>query len=147
MTQKHLKFIDSLPCVICERYESTHHHLLRVDREYLTATKETEGLMFPKVKSKGMGTKSDDRFCLPVCPKHHAEAHAFGNDKAYFQKHGIVKPEEFALALWRRSGQNERVMDLMKWHFLGKGKCSELQSSKKLGADKFSQSLHLKGIN
>lgn len=147
MTQKHLKFIDSLPCVICGRYESTHHHLLRVDREYLTATKETEGLMFPKVKSKGMGTKSDDRFCLPVCPKHHAEAHAFGNDKAYFQKHGIVKPEEFALALWRRSGQNERVMDLMKWHFLGKGKCSELQSSKKLGADKFSQSLHLKGIN
>ena len=147
MTQKHLKFIDSLPCVICGRTESTHHHLLRVDREYLTATKETEGLMFPKVKSKGMGTKSDDRFCLPVCPKHHAEAHAFGNDKVYFQKHGIVKPEEFALALWRRSGQNERVMDLMKWHFLGKGKCSELQSSKKLGADKFSQSLHSRGIN
>lgn len=147
MTQKHLKFIDSLPCVVCGRYESTHHHLLRVDREYLTATKETEGLMFPKVKSKGMGTKSDDRFCLPVCPKHHAEAHAFGNDKAYFQKHGIVKPEEFALALWRRSGQYERVMDLMKWHFLGKGKCSELQSSKKLGADKFSQSLHSRVIN
>lgn len=76
--------------------ESTHHHLLRVDREYLTPTKETEGLMFPKVKSKGMGTKSDDRFCLPVCPKCHAEAHRAGNDKEYFIKKG-VKPEEFAL--------------------------------------------------
>lgn len=128
MTQKHLQFIDSLPCIVCGRNaESTHHHLLRVDREYLTPTKETEGLMFPKVKSKGMGTKSDDRFCLPVCPKCHAEAHRAGNDKEYFIKKG-VKPEEFALALWRISGQHEKAMDLMKWHFLGRKKCSELQN-------------------
>ena len=88
MTQKHLQFIDCLPCIVCGRTEeSTHHHLLRVGREYLTPTKETEGLMFPKVKSKGMGTKSDDKFCLPVCPSCHAKAHRCGNDKEYFMKH------------------------------------------------------------
>lgn len=132
MTQKHLQFIDSLPCIVCGKTnESTHHHLLRVGREYLTPTKETEGLMFPKVKSKGMGTKSDDRFCLPVCYKCHSEAHMYGNDKAYFQKHEVESPEKFALALWKLSGQYEKAMDLMNWHFLGRKKCSGLQSSKR----------------
>lgn len=132
MTQTHLKFIDTLPCVICKCEETTHHHLLRVDKEYLTPTKETEGLMFPKVKSKGMGTKSDDRFCLPVCAKHHLEAHTWGNDKEYFQLHGIMQPEKLALALFNCSGQYEKAMDLIKWRFLGKGKCLELQSLRKL---------------
>lgn len=130
MTKKHLKFIDELPCVICGGW-ATHHHLLRVSKEYLTPMEGQEGLMFPKVKSKGMGTKSDDRFCLPVCHKHHAEAHRYGNDKAYFQHHGIEKPEAFALALWRISGDNKKAMDFFKWHFLGKGKCSELRNFEK----------------
>lgn len=132
MTQKHLQFIDCLPCIVCGRTEeSTHHHLLRVGREYLTPTKETEGLMFPKVKSKGMGTKSDDRFCLPVCPSCHAKAHRCGNDKEYFIREGIAEPEKFALALFKYSGQYEKAMDLMKWHFLGRKKCSGLQNLKR----------------
>ena len=132
MTQKHLQFIDSLPCIVCgTTNEITHHHLLRVGREYLTPTKETEGLMFPKVKSKGMGTKSDDRFCLPVCPKCHAKAHRYGNDKEFFIREGISKPEELALAFFKYSGQYEKAMDLVKWHFLGRKKCSGLQSSKR----------------
>ena len=136
MTQKHMKFIDSLPCVICGGScgQSTHHHLLRVGREYQSPMDGQEGLMFPKVKSKGMGTKSDDRFCLPICAKHHAEAHRYGNDKQYFQAHGIERPEEFALALWKYSGQYEKAIDLMKWHFLGRKKCSESQNLKKFGA-------------
>lgn len=136
MTQKHLKFIDTLPCVICVGScgQSTHHHLLRVGREYQSPMDGQEGLMFPKVKSKGMGTKSDDRFCLPICYKHHREAHDRGNDKAYFQAHGISKPEELALALWNVSGQYEMAMEVMKRHFLGRKKCSGLQNSKRLGA-------------
>ena len=133
MTQKHLKFIDSLPCCVCGGAfgTSTHHHLLRVDRKFLPATPETEGLMFPKIKSKGMGTKSDDRFALPLCTKCHAEAHRLGNDKEYLKRHGIEEPEKFALALWEKSGQYDEAMDLMKWHFLGRKKrCSGLQNSK-----------------
>ena len=129
--KKHLKFIDTLPCVICGQYGSTHHHILRVGNKYLTAKDGEEAFLIPKIKSKGMGTKSDDKFCLPVCPKHHAEAHAVGNDKKYFQEHGIVEPEQFALALFKFSGQYEKAIDLMKWHFLGKGKCSELRNLKR----------------
>lgn len=132
MSKKHLQFIDDLPCIVCgDTRETTHHHILRVSREYLTPTKETEGLMFPKVKSKGMGTKSDDRFCLPVCPKCHAEAHRLGNDKEYFIRKGIKEPEELALAFFKYSGQYEKAMDLIKWHFLGRKKCFGLQSLKR----------------
>lgn len=131
MSKKHLKFIDSLPCVICGRYESTHHHLLRVGNKYLKPKQGEEEFLIPKIKSKGMGTKSDDMFCLPICTKHHAEAHRYGNDKAYFEQHGIEEPEKFALALFKYSGQYEKAIDLMKWHFLGRKKCSGLQNLKK----------------
>lgn len=133
MTQKHLKFIDSLPCVICGGScgQSTHHHLLRVGREYQRPMKGQEGLMFPKIKSKGMGTKSDDRFCLPICAKHHAEAHRYGNDKEYFRQNDIAEPERLALALWKVSGQYDKAMDLMKWCLLERKKCSGLQNLRK----------------
>lgn len=132
MTQKHLKFIDTLPCIVCGTGGNiTHHHLLRVEKKYLTPTPETEGLMFPKIKSKGMGTKSDDRFCLPICPRCHAEAHRYGNDKEYFKQHGIEEPEKIALTLWKLSGCYDKAMDVIKWRFLGTGKCSELRNLKK----------------
>lgn len=120
MTKQHLKFIDSLPCIICGSRESTHHHLLRVGSEYLTAKKGEENFLIPKVKSKGMGTKSEDKFCLPICPKHHAEAHRYGNDKAYFAQNKIENPEKIALALFKMSGQYDKANDLMKWVLLGR---------------------------
>ena len=132
MTAKHLKFIDTLPCIVCGTGGNiTHHHLLRVDKKYLTPTPETEGLMFPKIKSKGMGTKSDDRFCLPICPRCHGEAHRYGNDKEYFKQRGLEHPEELALAFWRNSGNFKACYDLIKWRFLGTGKCSGLRNFKK----------------
>lgn len=132
MSKKHLKFIDSLPCIICGRFESTHHHLLRVGNKYLTAKEGEEEFLIPKIKSKGMGTKSDDKFCLPICPKHHAEAHRYGNDKAYFEQNEIEEPEKLALALYKYSGQYEKAIDLMKWFFLGrKKKCSGSQNLKR----------------
>lgn len=99
MISKHFKKIDALPCLICGG-RATHHHLLRVDREYLPIREGEENFLIPKKKSKGMGTKSDDRFCLPLCPIHHAEAHARGNDKQYLIEHGIYYPEELALKLY-----------------------------------------------
>lgn len=131
MTAKHLKFIDSLPCVICGRFESTHHHLLRVGNKYLTAKEGEENFLIPKIKSKGMGTKSDDKFCLPICPEHHGEAHRYGNDKAYFQQYGIDEPEKLALALYKYSGNYQSAVDLLKWYSLGRKKCLESQNFKK----------------
>lgn len=117
---KHLKFIDTLPCVVCGKYGCTHHHLLRVDRQYLIPTAKTSGLMFPKVKSKGMGTKSDDRFTIPLCPECHAAAHRYGNDKAYLQQHGIDNPEKLALNLFALSGECEKATDIIRWLFVGR---------------------------
>ena len=118
--KKHLNFIDSLPCCVCgNRHGITHHHLLRVAPEYLPLAEGEEAFLIPKVKSKGMGTKSDDMFCLPVCPKCHAAAHMAGNDKAFFQSKGIQEPERLALGLYDRTGDFEAAADLLKWVRLG----------------------------
>lgn len=118
--KKHLHFIDSLPCCVCgNRHGITHHHLLRVAPEYLPLAEGEEAFLIPKVKSKGMGTKSDDIFCLPVCPKCHAAAHMAGNDKAFFQSKGIQEPERLALGLYDRTGNFEAAADLLKWVRLG----------------------------
>lgn len=120
--QKHLHFIDTLPCCVCgRRFGITHHHLLRVDPTYLPIAEGEADFLIPKVKSKGMGTKSDDRFTLPVCPRCHAAAHAAGDDKAFFVEKGILNPEEFCLFLWENSGSEEKAVDLMKWLLLGRG--------------------------
>lgn len=116
---KHLKFIDTLPCLICGKNGATHHHLLRVSREYLTPTNETVGLMFPKFKSKGMGTKSDYRFCVPVCPACHARAHQYGNDKAFFENRGIANIEKAALFFYNNSGDYQKCLDYIRWLRLG----------------------------
>lgn len=120
MSRKHLEFIDTLNCIVCGAPHPTHHHLLRVSREYLPKKEGEEDFLIPKIKSKGMATKSDDRFCLPVCGKCHAEAHARGNDKAYFEEKGIGKPEEKALALFEVSGNYAKAIDLLKWWRLGR---------------------------
>ena len=118
--RKHLKFIDTLPCCVCGRRAGiTHHHLLRVDPSYLPIAEGEQDFLIPKVKSKGMGTKSDDIFCLPVCPKCHAAAHMAGNDKAFFQSKGIQEPERLALGLYDRTGDFDAAEDLLKWVRLG----------------------------
>ena len=66
-----------------------------------------------------MGTKSDDMFCVPVCPRCHSEAHNAGNDKAFFQSKGILEPERLALALYEKTGDFEAAADLLKWVRLG----------------------------
>jgi len=101
---KHLKFIDTLPCVIC-RGVSTHHHLLRVDPKYLSARAGEERFSIPKCKSKGTGTKSDDRFTLPLCGHHHSELHdQWGDERAFFGEHFILAPDELALQIFAVSG-------------------------------------------
>lgn len=111
--KKHLKFIDELPCLICGG-RATHHHLLRVAPEYLTPTDETAGLAFPKIKSKGMGTKSDDRFCIPVCCGHHQRLHSAGNDKKALELQGFKDPEKIALYLYEHTGDLENCIKYLR---------------------------------
>lgn len=120
MDKKHLHFIDSLECIVCGSKQPTHHHLLRVAREYLPIKEGEEDFLLPKIRSRGVGLKNDDMFCLPLCYKCHAQAHAYGNDKAYFKSKGIDKPEEKALALYKVTGDYAKAMDILKWWRLGR---------------------------
>lgn len=120
MSRKHLQFIDSLECLICGSKHPTHHHLLRVDREYLPTKEGEEAFLLPKVKSKGMGTKSDDRFCLPLCPICHRKLHDHGGEKDFLRQKGIEKPEEIALALFDVSGDYKKAMQILKSRRLGR---------------------------
>ena len=101
---KHLNFIDNLGCICCESRLATHHHLLRVEKEYLTCKDGEESFLIPKVKSKGMGIKNDDRFAIPLCGLHHYELHRIGDDKKFLSKFFNEKPEEIALFLYKNTG-------------------------------------------
>jgi hypothetical protein len=58
----YLKFIRSLPCLICNNPHTECHHVR--DREYI-----------PEEFRGGMGLKSYDIVCLPLCRKHHMQVH------------------------------------------------------------------------
>lgn len=111
---KHLQYIDSLICVCCGKPNPTHHHLLRVNQRYLTPTRGTGGLAFPKYKTKGMGIKNDDKFTLPLCPKCHQMLHLDGNETAFFRYLGINCPEELALDLYSVSGDIEQGINILR---------------------------------
>lgn len=120
--KSHLKFIDSLICLRCGCQNPTHHHLLRVRPEYLPKKVGEEDFLIPKIKSKGMGTKSDDRFTLPLCPKCHHMLHICGNERCFLRCIGVSDPEEVALYLWKNTGNLEKCLkELTEIRILGGG--------------------------
>lgn len=67
-----------------------------------------------------MGTKSDDRFTIPLCPRCHRAAHDAGNDKDFLINNGISSPEDFALFLFNRTGNEKAARDIISWLLLGR---------------------------
>lgn len=63
----------------------------RTDPAHLRFTDRSVGRVNP-----GMGRKSDDRWCLPVCRKHHDAQHAYGNEAKWWAQ--VVKADPNALA-------------------------------------------------
>jgi hypothetical protein len=88
-SRAHLDWIKTLPCCVCLARANDPHHLLG----------NVDGL------PKGMGRKNEDRWAIPVCRKHHVEAHAAGNDEEWFVTQGI-DARALASALWRVTGEN-----------------------------------------
>ena len=86
----HIVWLKSLPCVVCGLRADDPHHLLG----------NLDGL------PKGMGRKNEDRWAIPVCRRHHAAAHAAGNDEAWFTEQG-VDARAMAASLWRNSGDDD----------------------------------------
>jgi len=51
-------------------------------------------------RNPGPGRKSDDRWCVPLCRKHHDAQHARGNERAWWASVGL-DPNELALSFYR----------------------------------------------
>jgi hypothetical protein len=81
--REHLKFVAAQPCLVCGRTPSDAHHIKFAEQ-------------------RAMGRKVCDRFTVPVCRLHHRELHRRGNERAWWESHGI-DPLAVAAALWGRT--------------------------------------------
>ena len=94
---QHLKWIRTLPCVICGKREDIHAAHLRA-----------ASLQFGKL-AVGIAEKPDDCWTTPLCVEHHVvgeEAQHQGEELDFWKRHDI-NPFALALALWRASGDDE----------------------------------------
>jgi hypothetical protein len=66
---KHLVWVRQQGCLLCGGFSHAHH------------------LMF--AEPSAMGKKSGDNFAVPLCPKHHAELHMYGDEKTWWDLKGI----------------------------------------------------------
>jgi len=67
------KWVAAMRCTVCGTSPCQAHHLL-------------------KAPGKGMGSKADGRWLVPLCPAHHAALHADGNEPRFFASHGLDGP-------------------------------------------------------
>lgn len=63
------QYISTIPCLICGNPEVQVHHLLRTGEH-------------------GMGKKSGDEWCVPLCVRHHDELHRNGDEVIFFGLNG-----------------------------------------------------------
>lgn len=82
--EKHLDFIRSLPCCICGDNTSTEAAHIR------------SGSINHGKNHTGMQEKSSDKWALPLCNRHHAEQHSFGNELKWWASKGV---DPFMLAI------------------------------------------------
>lgn len=96
---EHLKFIRSLPCVVCgSRRNVQAAHIRMASRVY--GKRET-----------GTGEKSSDRFVTSLCADHHHEQHS-GSEAEFWKRHGL-DPFFIATALYAHTGDEENASDVI----------------------------------
>lgn len=96
----HLKFIRSLPCVVCLSRKNTQ-------AAHIRAASPAYGK-----RHTGTGEKPSDRFATPLCADHHDAQHK-GNELAFWQSHNI-DPFATAAALFSCSGDDEAAEIVIK---------------------------------
>jgi DNA recombination protein Rad52 len=79
----HLRFVGSLPCLVCGRTPSQAHHL-----------------QFAQLRA--MGSKVSDEWTIPLCVLHHRALHDVGSEEAWWAERGIDAKAE-AERLWHQS--------------------------------------------
>lgn len=93
--REHLKFIRSLPCLVCGTRKD-------VQAAHIRAAHAGYGK-----RSTGAGEKPSDCWVLPVCAEHHAEQHLL--PELTFWSNRKIDPFAVALALFAASGDDERA--------------------------------------
>ena len=93
----HLKWLRTLPCVVCGKRGNIH-------AAHLRAASPRYGKL-----AVGIGQKPDDCWTIPLCLSHHLlgeDAQHHHNELAFWRSHDI-DPFALALSLWRASGDDE----------------------------------------
>lgn len=85
--KEHLRYVATLPCLICKEVPSHPHHLTFA-------------------QPRGLALKVSDEFVVPLCAIHHNDVHRGGNERAWWKGHD-VDPLSVAHALWIASLSNE----------------------------------------
>lgn len=79
----HLKFVSTLPCLVCGRSPSDAHHL-------------------KFAQARALGRKVSDEFTVPLCRTHHRELHLRGDERTWWQQLN-VDPMLTASVLWAQT--------------------------------------------
>jgi hypothetical protein len=96
----HLKFIRSLPCLVCGSRKDTQ-------AAHIRARSPAYGK-----RGTGKGEKPDDKFTLPLCAEHHRQQHLV-NEMRFWNLLG-VDPFALALALFAASGDDDAAEVILR---------------------------------
>lgn len=101
-SEKHRRFIASLPCVVS------------------LAQGETQVAHIRKCGGAGMGLKPCDSRCIPLSWKEHAKQHSMGCEEKYWKdRGGIENAVLLAENLYKNTGNEEKCLELIKKFKLG----------------------------
>jgi hypothetical protein len=96
---KHRYWIATLPCVICGHTETQCAHIKYADARIL------------KPLSSNIGMRADDRFCVPLCERHHRLQHSRG-ERGWWRR-APIDPVLISLDLYSISGDSEEAERLI----------------------------------
>ena len=80
--KEHLRFVASLPCLVCGRAPSQPHHIRFA-------------------QPRAIGSKPGDQWVVPLCNSHHIELHDAGNERVWWQN-AKIDPLAEAERLWQQ---------------------------------------------
>lgn len=80
----HLAFVAAQPCLICGRRPAQAHHLRFA-------------------QPRALALKVSDEFTVPLCNSHHDQLHRSGDERAFWNSHGVASPLQHAAKLWNAS--------------------------------------------
>lgn len=105
--RSHLDFIKALPCICCLAGGKV---VQADDPMHLSSASHEHG----KPDETGGSRKSDDRWALPGCRRHHEQQHA-RNEMKFWRSYGI-DPHLLALVLWGLTCDDHAALQVLQLH-------------------------------